>query len=470
MFRDRCWLPDCTERLNADDLPMKNLPDEEEVRTVSNTRLVALGIFLCMLPLGQAEQEYSAKGIVRNAQTGELAQDALVSIAKMPSVSQMSDPFSAAPWDPHDQMVSSGPGGEFRFEGLPAGLYVYEAQKPGFVLSRGSFTLPEASPDAAVIVNLIPLPTLQNSVGESPHPVFKIRGKVQGYRAPEAVNFELQPGANRTGLSPMLLDSRTGEFAISNVAPGEYKLRATQGKMRGEARVNVGSTDASGVFIVLRASSTVQGITRSVGGHADAIRYPNPCNVNLSQGWSQHQDAVLVPEWQQDGHFTLEGVFPGEYQVRFLCFGAYVQSASFGGADLLRNPVLTIPPDAPLPSLEIDYTPGGGTLQATFTDPVLQFDAVLLVPDFPASNGPELQRVRRFFGTLPDQDMFQFSNLTPGDYKIYTFPKFEDVELRNPAFLGALSGGIRVRIEDGEIAELTIKGTSTPAVRRVPFR
>jgi hypothetical protein len=76
----------------------------------------------------------------------------------------------------------------------------------------------------------------------------------------------------------------------------------------------------------------------------------------------------------------------------------------------------------------------------------------------------------RFLATLP-QDMFEFSNLTPGEYKIYTFPKFEDVGFRNPAFLRALSGGTRVHIEDGEIAELTITGTSSPpSVRRVPLR
>jgi hypothetical protein len=147
-----------------------------------------------------------------------------------------------------------------------------------------------------------------------------------------------------------------------------------------------------------------------------------------------------------------------------------------------------IPADAPLPSLEIDYTPGGGALQAAFKDPAVPFEAVLLVPDFPAANGPELQQVKRVSVTSPaangpeweqlkkllvappDQDMFQFSNLTPGDYTIYTFPKFEDVQFRNPAFLRALSGGIRAHIEDGEIAQLTITGnSSTPTVRRVPL-
>ena len=319
-------------------------------------------------------------------------------------------------------------------------------------------------------VNLIPKPPL---------PVFKVRGKVQGYLAPEAVNLELLGGTHRTDPGRTLFDASTGEFTILDVAPGDYRLRATQEKMRGEVNVSVGSTDVSGVSIALLLPRTVLGATRSVGGRADATRYQFPCTVSLSQDWPPRPGAAYVPRWQQDGQFTLrqqdgpfilEGVLPGDYQVHFMCFGAYIQSASFGGANLLRNPVLTIPADAPPPSIEIDYTPGGGNLQATFTDPVLPFDAVLLVPDFPAANGPELQRVHRFFGVLPDQDMFQFANLTPGNYTIYTFPKFEDVEFRNPAFLRALSGGTRVHIEDGEIAELTISGTSsTSTVRQVPF-
>jgi hypothetical protein len=302
---------------------------------------------------------------------------------------------------------------------------------------------------------------------EEPHAVFKIEGRLQGYLARETVYFDLLRGPTHPGHGGMF-DAHTGDFEIPDVAPGEYRLRVSQGKKRGEAKVSIGTADVTGISIALMASSIVRGVTRSVGGRAGVIRYPNPCNVNLSQDWPPSPEAVYVPKWQQDGQFTLDDVLPGEYQVHFLCFGAYVQSASFGGADLVRNPVVTIPADAPLPSLEIDYTPGGGALQARFT--VIPFNAVLLVPDFPTSNGPELQRVNRILGIVPDRDMFQFSNLTPGDYTIYTFPKFEDVEFRNPEFLRALSGGTRVHIEDGEIAELTITGSSSmPTVRQVPL-
>jgi hypothetical protein len=95
------------------------------------------------------------------------------------------------------------------------------------------------------------------------------------------------------------------------------------------------------------------------------------------------------------------------------------------------------------------------------------FDAILLVPDFAAANGPELQRVQRFStGNSPelqqltrllgaptrDQDMFQFSNLTPGGYTIYPFPKFEDVEFRNPAF-GGEPGALRFSPHHKRIGE-----------------
>jgi hypothetical protein len=433
---------------------------------VSNGRLVALGISLAIFGFGQAEKQYSANGTVRNARTGEPVQDVRMSIAMMPTAAQISDPFSGKPWDPHAEEVLSGSAGEFRFERLPAGLYVYEAQKPGFALYRATFTLPAVPQDPAIQVNLIPL---VDKLDPPPHPLFKIQGKIQGYLATKEVNFYVLRGADRTDPIRTQFDVHTGTFEILDVAPGEYTLRAAQEKIRGEVQVTVGSADVSGVSIALLPSTPVQGVMRSAGGRPDAIRYPNPCNVNLSQDWSQGRAAVYVPRWQQDDHFTLEGVFPGEYQVRFLCFGAYIQSASFGTADLLGNPVLMIPANGPLPSLEIDYTPGGGSLQVKLSKLLSRIGAVLLVPAFPAASGPELKRVIDFGTGQPDDDMVQFSNLSPGGYTIYTFPNFEDVHMGSPEFLRNLSGGIRVHVEDGEVTELSITGTSS-AVGQVPFK
>ena len=412
---------------------------------MSNGRLVALGMLLSILAFGQTEKQYSANGAVRNARTGEPVQDVRMSIAMMPTAAQVNNPFSGVPWDPHAHEVSSGPNGEFRFDGLPAGIYVYEAQKPGFVLYRGSFTVAAASPGAVVRVDLVPKPS-----------VFKVQGKVLGYRAAEAASFDVLGGPYRSDPAHrVLIDTDTGKFTILDMAPGEYRLRVTQQQMRGEAKISVGSADVSGVSVALLSSRTVLGAMRSVGGRADAIQLLNPCNVNLSRDRPLVAGATYVPKWQQDGRFTLaqwdsgftlDGVFPGEYQVTFLCFGAYIQSASFGAADLLRNPVLTIPANGPLPSLEIDYTPGGGSLQVRLSKSVPPVGAVLLVPAFLAASGPDRKQAIDFGTGQPDDDMVQFSNLAPGDYKVHTFAKFEDVQLSNPEFLRSLSGGIGVDI------------------------
>jgi hypothetical protein len=104
-------------------------------------------------------------------------------------------------WDPHAQEVRTGQRGEFRFEGLPAGLYVYQALKSGFELYRGFVTVPVASSDAPIQVNLVPLGAAENNVrnkpDEQPHSVFRISGKVQGHIAHEAVTFELLRGADQ---------------------------------------------------------------------------------------------------------------------------------------------------------------------------------------------------------------------------------------------------------------------------------
>jgi hypothetical protein len=538
------------------------------VPTGSYMRRVVLGTLLSLSAFGQAQKdEYSVTGVVRNAVTGEPVRSALVSLAKMPNDSQPGGPPAGVPEEPLAKALLSGPGGEFRFEGLPAGLYFYDAKKPGFVREDDAaerLILPTASPDAALQVNLTPLGAIDGKVvnqfdepmenvalnvysltvrdgektidivntlwtddrglfhlsqvspgnyyvklvamkggtethfgahamryapweGFSPvyfggaaeiasadpipvtagiraradfhltvRPIFKIRGKVQGYAGPEAVNFELLRGDERAEPSRALFNVSTEEFEVLDVPPGVYKLRATQEETRGEVAVNVGSDDVSGVSMVLLLAPPVKGIMRSVGGRADAIRQTNPCGLELYQRW--YRDVIYVPRWQENGQFSMDGVFPGEYRVRFQCFGAYVQSASFGGADLLTNPVLTIPSDAPPPSIEINYTPGGGSLEVKLTNPIPPPGGVLLVPAFPAATGPELKY--GVSGGHPSEDMYLFSNLAPGDYSIYVLSKCEGVEFRNPAFLRTLSGGTSIRIEDGKTAEVTITGSS----------
>jgi hypothetical protein len=461
--------------------------------------------------------------------------------------------------------ILSGPGGEFHFEGMSDGLYMYEVQKPAYTLDQsasGMFTIPRSSGDEAIVVKLTALSAIEGKVvnqydeplenvvlhlyavdirdgektandvgihwtddrgmfhashlnpgnylvkvvsmrggtethfgpyamryapweGFSPvyfggatdiasaapipvaagarvrtdfrlevQPAFKIRGQVKGYAPPNAVTFELLRGDDQAEPSRAVLDVTTGKFEVLDVVPGSYRLRAAQENTRGEVTVNVGGADVDGVFVALQPAAAVRVVMRSVGGRADVLR-PNSCVLWLRQRW--YSDTVHNMRGEGNGKFSVDDLFPGQYEVRLQCFGAYIQSASFGGVDLLTNPVLTIPSDGPSPPIEVEYIPGGGTLKVNVADPLLQQGAVLVTPAFSASTGPALQANSR---GLQGQNFFQFSNLAPGDYLVYGLPRADDAEFRNPAFLRTLSGGANVHIEDGKTAEVTIGSVS----------
>ena len=277
-------------------------------------------------------------------------------------------------------------------------------------------------------------------------PIFRIRGQVQGYVAPETVSFELLREDERAAPSRALLDVTTGKFEILDVTPGKYKLRATQGKMRGEAVVNVGG-DVSGVSVALLPPATINGSWHSVGGRGGV------CQLNLRQPWYRE---AIYGEIRENSQFSLNNVFPGQYQVRIVCHDAYVQSASSGGVDLLTNPVLTIRSGAPTPPIELVYIPGGGSVKVKFANPVPPDGAVLVVPASSASASPALRPMSQPSAEQPGENTFRFSGLAPGDYLVYGLPRLDDAEFRNPAFLRALSGGVFVHIEDGKTAEVTI--------------
>jgi hypothetical protein len=107
--------------------------------------------------------------------------------------------------------------------------------------------------------------------------------------------------------------------------------------------------------------------------------------------------------------------------------------------------------------IEINLKPGGGTLKVKLAmDPMPDQTAVLMVPAFAASTGPVLMPSARLPGSNDNLDV-ELPNLAPGDYVVYTFSHFEDIEFRNPAFLQSLSGGVNVKIEDGRTAEITLR-------------
>jgi hypothetical protein len=249
-----------------------------------------------------------------------------------------------------------------------------------------------------------------------------------------------------------VLDVGTGNFEILDVPPGVYRLRAEQKTTRGEVMVSVGAEDVKGVSIALSPPVTVTGFIHSPAPMTNGAA---PCQLILNQRGDPN--ALYPPSSQANGQFSFD-LFPGQYQVRVPCYGGYPLAASFGGTDLLANPVLTIQPGIIPPAIEVDYQPGGGTLKVKFANQAPPTGAVLLVRAFSVLVGPLLQQTARS-AAAPSDDIL-FPNLAPGDYSVHGLSRFEDVEYQNPTFLQALPEGARVHIEDGRTTEVTIASIS----------
>jgi hypothetical protein len=209
--------------------------------------------------------------------------------------------------------------------------------------------------------------------------------------------------------------------------------------------VTVGGSELNGVSMMLSAPIAVKGVLHSAAPSVNGVAAS--CRLALHQPWSFDLRAVAFSTG--GGQSETVDVFPAKYKVRMQCFGGYPLSVSFGGQDLLANPLLVIGDSAP-PPLIVEYKPGGGTLEVKLEDSTAH--AVLLAPNFPTLTGPTLVPSGRTSQT--------FSNLMPGDYTVYGLSEIDDVEFRNPSVLQSLKGGLTVHIGDGKTAEVTIRSVS----------
>ena len=116
------------------------------------------------------------------------------------------------------------------------------------------------------------------------------------------------------------------------------------------------------------------------------------------------------------------------------------------------EPLIVQPGVAP-PPIEIILNRGGGTIRGTVeTSSTLVAAGVLIVPSSPASVGPQMVPISLWEKTAS----FETPLLAPGEYNLYAFKQWAEIEYRSPEFLRALTGGVGVRVRDGEEQEVTI--------------
>jgi Carboxypeptidase regulatory-like domain len=278
-------------------------------------------------------------------------------------------------------------------------------------------------------------------------PAYAIRGHITGFSSLVELNVELLGAADGLSTAPITFDPLTGVFQASNVAPGSYLVRATQGegdqRTRGEQDVEVSASDVNDVMVTMAGPETLKGVVRTASSSGN-VSGPPDCSLELSPaglvvsgetlqtstgdmglkglmaatglapGESESAPSANSAS-NQESHeeFELPGVLPGRYRIRMDCTGGYVASARAGSSDLMAHDELTISPGAPPPEVEIVVSTDGGTVDVTAPKDQEGVSAwLVLLPD----SGSEMHtRFTILRGKI------SLSGVAPGDYHAYAW-------------------------------------------------
>lgn len=297
----------------------------------------------------------------------------------------------------------------------------------------------------------------------------RVRGKVldaAGQPAPNAavMLFSEDPSSpfNRNFSSA----NPDGSFTIAGVLPGRYQVTAQSRENRSPivavSDVQVGNSDIEGLTLQLAPPVAVSGqfvidgddkttaavdLSRARIDMSRTLPIPIP---NPGQGARRAATA--------DGKFVIESVYPGRYTIEFgsLPANAYPKAVRIGGVDVLARglDVGTTPV-----MLEVVLGINAPSVSGTITDSEakpLGDVLVALVPEGERRSQYHLYAT----ATTGAAGSFNFSGLTPGDYKVIAVPKERTDLIYNPALLAQVEGrGTSVRLAEGKSETVTLKYT-----------
>ncbi|HUR20959.1 MAG TPA: carboxypeptidase-like regulatory domain-containing protein [Vicinamibacterales bacterium] len=370
--------------------------------------------------------------------------------------------------------------------GQPAGT---RSEAPETVPKTGY--APTYFPGTAVAADATPITAASGDIKDglsftvSLVPMATIKGTVIGVDgAPtQAVKLSLEPIAppmpNSVLRTPRLIHATAlskGEFAITGVSPGRYRLRARAGgvTLRPDgtpAALNLAAqtqwalsdltitgSDITGVTLVLRPGRTFGGALVAEGAAAPAswkgtMVAIQPNALGGTAFISTRQFSV-----GDDGRFSVEGIEPNDYEIRVTLpptvasAGWTIASVRHQGRDL-RDAAVTFA-DGSLEGVEVVLTTAVTELSGRLTSESGTPATDYYVVAFPADRGlwhPASPRVRIM---RPAADgLFSTRDLPAGAYRIAALTDVEDDEPRRREFLES--------IYDAAIPVTVKAGTST---------
>jgi hypothetical protein len=331
--------------------------------------------------------------------------------------------------------------GEYRLWGLnPGQHFVLAEYKPtrSATFQPGTGYLPTFYPSGLDAVHAVPIAIMGGddfdgaNVELQPAHTVHVRGHINGGGQHHQVFLILRDVSALGDLvPPVYAQERDGEYQLNNVNPGSYYLyaigREQSGPVMSREPLEVADSDLENVDMTLRQSMNFPGVVHIEGmARAPSIR------VSLTPRSGQRSFGP-VPSASTDmsGNFTLENVYPGDYDVQVddIPAGCYLRSAATRGSDILAN---GFSPEHGGP-IDIFISRNGATLYGTVTKDQQPYSGatVSLVPDPPHRGEMHFYKL-----TSTDQSgRFILDGVAPGDYKVFAWESVEHVAYANSDFL-----------------------------------
>ena len=379
--------------------------------------------------------------------------------------------------------------GQFRIANLQPGQYLLSTG-PMFGVGRRrvrgkgtsrqeqiSNTFYPGVPDmeAATPITVVSGQQVQAEFLLKPEPVFKVSGSVSGFlpATPNAPQVTTRSGESLA--APVRFDPQTGKFDVELPA-GSYVLmiRTPDGEgnlLSGDLPLTVNS-DIENVTLTLgspmvmpirvetRATASAAGpesksagfFKIQMGGAVRRVRVP-ALQVRLISSENRLEDSEFQADSNAtDGSFAIRNFVPGRYNVDLQPNPPwYVQSATSGTVDVLREELVLTPGRRPDP-LEIVLRDDGAMVSGTIkADGQPTMGSVLLIPE--QQSATQI----RVMAAAPGGD-FLFDRVPPGEYKLLALDTVSDVEFRNAEALGPyLSKAARITVEPNQQANVSVE-------------
>ncbi len=324
---------------------------------------------------------------------------------------------------------------------------------------------------------------------------YRVTGVVTGLQQGQSANVQLLGSGGESLPVQARVNSGGNAFELRRVPAGSYTLKVIaqqqmgpgmlggfgggigQGMPRmpqtytGSVPITVGG-DLSGVTVALQPSATIPVVVRTdftnkqTEGEGTFIASSGPSSGGSPRRFRQYVMLHLIRTDGQQGDnyaqmvgssdnmsLAIQNIEPGRYRAEFMQMGGntYVQSATFGTTDILREE-LVVSGGGDSQPINVVVRDDAASLSGTVNCSDVQC-WVLVVPE-----GNSAMQLHMTF--VNPQGAFQEMGLAPGSYRVYAFDRMDGIEYTNPETMKTLGARAEsVALAAGQKAQVTVELT-----------